>query len=320
MVHFKKNFSYKLIHKAITGLLLFCIISFGFSENAFTEGSKSFKKGYKDGCRCGHITAGKNKKWKQDYQLFNNNPDYKNGWRDGFFKCLGEIKSTEKTEEAVRIADFNNDILDAQLKSYFFWEQYKAFAMFPLIKSHYRWAYGNSSAQKAKKQALKGCGFMCILFADGNEIIWEQELGRWEQKYIEDNNSYAKGLDKYKNTILHYVSSVNHLGYAKRIIKNNADINITNTDGTTPIYTAISFGHYDMAKFLIKNGADINKPKSSSPNFTPLMIAAYKGHADLIKLLIENGADISLKNQSNATAADIAKMEGHADIQKLLEN
>ena len=66
-----------------------------------------------------------------------------------------------------------------------------------------------------------------------------------------------------------------------------ADINIQNSDGATPLFTAAQYGKHSCLKLLLKEGADINiltVDRASS-----LFIAAQEGLVDCINSLLAAG-------------------------------
>lgn len=78
---------------------------------------------------------------------------------------------------------------------------------------------------------------------------------------------------------------------------------------------AILSGNIQAVSAHLQRGGLVDIPDSKG-NF-PLMLAAGKGHIDICKLLLEHGADAAQKNLSNQTAADLAEVNGHANIVQL---
>jgi len=60
------------------------------------------------------------------------------------------------------------------------------------------------------------------------------------------------------------------------LIKLGADLNSTNSDGRTAVWTAADEGHLDIIKLLVDAGADVNIADNYL-NDTPLHIAANYG-------------------------------------------
>jgi len=100
----------------------------------------------------------------------------------------------------------------------------------------------------------------------GNDALFEAvEYGYLEiVKYL---LAYFKHIDRYylarpdwdlKTTLLITAIQNNHLDIAKLLIKNGADINLSNTRGETPLLTSLRNKHFEMARYLIKKGSDLS--------------------------------------------------------------
>ena len=75
--------------------------------------------------------------------------------------------------------------------------------------------------------------------------------------------------------------------FMKMLLDRQADVNIQNVRGTTPLYLACQQGHKDVVKMLLDKQADINIPKVQG--WTPLAIAIHKGHEEISELLRQYG-------------------------------
>ncbi|WP_231970011.1 ankyrin repeat domain-containing protein [Polynucleobacter necessarius] len=74
--------------------------------------------------------------------------------------------------------------------------------------------------------------------------------------------------------------------------------------GWTALHYASAKGHLDVAQYLLLNGASVD---SLSPgNTTPLMMAVQSGNEALVKLLLDKGADLQIRNAVGLSAIDIA--------------
>ncbi|CAC5410674.1 unnamed protein product [Mytilus coruscus] len=81
-----------------------------------------------------------------------------------------------------------------------------------------------------------------------------------------------------------------HLHTVDILLDKGSDINKTNVNGETPLYTACCGGHYDLVKRLIEKRADINK--GNRYNNTPLLASCLAGDEDIARFLIDEGADV----------------------------
>jgi hypothetical protein len=100
----------------------------------------------------------------------------------------------------------------------------------------------------------------------------------------------------------------------------NCEINIRNSDYSTPLLVAAEHGQKEIVECLIQNGADVNLFNSNYD--TPLYVATREGHTELVKHLIKNGATTNFCHPKTFdTALHAAAMNGHSEIVwSLLDN
>ena len=68
------------------------------------------------------------------------------------------------------------------------------------------------------------------------------------------------------------------------LLSSDANVNIQNSDGATPIFTAAQYGKDSCLKLLLKKGADINL--LTVDKASPLFIAAQEGLTSCINILL----------------------------------
>lgn len=106
------------------------------------------------------------------------------------------------------------------------------------------------------------------------------------------------------------------LPMVKFLLDNNADIEGTNTKGSTALLWAICNNRIKTAKYLIKNKAEIDVINNN--NITPLMIAAWKNYRNIVKYLVKNNANMELKDDKGRSALTIAINENNYNVVKYL--
>lgn len=93
-----------------------------------------------------------------------------------------------------------------------------------------------------------------------------------------------------------------------------ADINAksTNTQQVGPLHAAVARSDLSIIQLLLLRGADPNLPQQNLVR--PLHDAAASGNVPAVAMLLMFGADAKAKTEDGRTAADLARIKGHADL------
>jgi ankyrin repeat protein len=94
------------------------------------------------------------------------------------------------------------------------------------------------------------------------------------------------------------------------LLKQRADVNASEADGTTALYWAAERNDLETARLLVRAGANANS--SSRYGISPLLLASVNGNAALIELLIEGGANPNGATPEGETALMAAARTGSA--------
>ncbi len=94
------------------------------------------------------------------------------------------------------------------------------------------------------------------------------------------------------------------------LIKRGADINASDSQGLTPLMTAVKGGDYDLVKLLLEYKADIDAVDADG--WTATMHAAYQNEPKMIRLIAGGyGANLDLVEKlSSSTALGLAAQKG----------
>ena len=107
------------------------------------------------------------------------------------------------------------------------------------------------------------------------------------------------------------------LPLAQRLLRAGANPNAANRYGVTPLSLAAANRNATIAKVLLDAGADANA-KLPGGN-TMLMTAARTGNPEIVRLLIEHGADVNAKGVPyGETALVWAAEENHPEAEQIL--
>ncbi|SUW07943.1 ankyrin repeat-containing protein [Brachyspira pilosicoli] len=140
-------------------------------------------------------------------------------------------------------------------------------------------------------------------------------------KILLDNNANINLQETNGNTPLHLaiINARKSQEYSKIIdmlLAKNANVNITNNNNETALNIAVKNNDYNNSIKLINKGSDVNH---IDKYYSPLHMSIKNNNIELAKALIDNGANISLRDKNkNYSPLNIAIEVGNFDICKLL--
>jgi ankyrin repeat protein len=109
-----------------------------------------------------------------------------------------------------------------------------------------------------------------------------------------------------------------NLAAVQSLIKQKADVNAAETDGTTALQWAARADNIDIVRALLKAGADAKQ--SNRYGITALQLAAVNGSPPMVRLLIEAGADVNAVLPEGETILMTAARTGRVEaVDALLE-
>ncbi|XP_070560828.1 ankyrin-1-like isoform X2 [Ptychodera flava] len=107
------------------------------------------------------------------------------------------------------------------------------------------------------------------------------------------------------------------LGLQELFSGNWSLVDITDTQGRSPLHLAAEKGSIETVRVLLENGADVNRLTKQKRG--PLHFAAARGHTEVVKLLLDEGSEINQRDRYLLTARDVAENKRHDDVVDLLE-
>jgi len=117
---------------------------------------------------------------------------------------------------------------------------------------------------------------------------------------------------------LHDAAADGEIERVKLLISEDADVNVKNSQGLTPLHYAAFEGHKDIVELLLAHGADVNVGDANY-NRTALQFAMQSNQREIVQLLVSKGADIPplhfaiyIKDEAKAKSL----IEGGADVNK----
>ena len=112
------------------------------------------------------------------------------------------------------------------------------------------------------------------------------------------------------------LASGGNIDVLRAALRAEANPNVTDEYGQTPLIEAAQKGRADMVELLIQARADINH--KGYLGRTALIFAAEEGHLDVVNVLLQHHADMDIKSDWGQTALTAALEKGYRDIAKVL--
>jgi ankyrin repeat protein len=132
-------------------------------------------------------------------------------------------------------------------------------------------------------------------------------------------------VDDDHSTLLHAASYHGSVEAAQLLLKRGANTNVRDAEGQTPLHRTlveITDGledhYFDVIQLLLEHGADVDASDDDHSTSTPLHQASQYGSVKATRLLLEHGANVHLQNTNGHTPSQVASMNGHDEIARLL--
>ena len=118
-------------------------------------------------------------------------------------------------------------------------------------------------------------------------------------------------------TALQWAAHWNDLDTVKALIAAGAKASVASRYGVTPLHEAAAIGSAPIVNALLRAGASADATYGEGE--TPLMLAARSGNLEAVKLLVEAGANVNAAEKFRGqTALMLAAVENHAAIVQAL--
>ena len=114
-------------------------------------------------------------------------------------------------------------------------------------------------------------------------------------------------------TALHWAAYHEDAAMAKALLDGGAKVDAANRYGVTPLSVACKNGNAELVAALVKAGANVNLALPGGE--TPLMTASRTGKIDAVRVLLAHGANVQAQeSQTGQTALIWAAAEGNAEV------
>ena len=123
-----------------------------------------------------------------------------------------------------------------------------------------------------------------------------------KNKTIIDSRDVSKG-----HTALHIDVQRRDLAWIDYLLGLNANANIADKQGATPLTLAAQMGFVEAVSLLSSRGARVDVANNAGE--TPLMSAVHRRDMALLRVLLRSGADPDRKDNSGRSARDYAALD-----------
>ncbi|XP_029924662.1 receptor-interacting serine/threonine-protein kinase 4 [Myripristis murdjan] len=136
-------------------------------------------------------------------------------------------------------------------------------------------------------------------------------------KFLLLNNANPNLANARGSTPLH-LATEKHLKPLVELLlgRRSTNVNAKDEDQYTALHWAAQNGDEAITRLLLDRGAAINE--TDGQGRTPTHVACQHGQENVVRVLLSRGADVRVKGKDNWTALHLAAWQGHLGIVKLL--
>ncbi|CAC5359841.1 unnamed protein product [Mytilus coruscus] len=136
-------------------------------------------------------------------------------------------------------------------------------------------------------------------------------------KLLLENNAEVDVKDADGSTPLHLACHKGNTRIVSALLHNNANVDVKDSFGKTSVYTACSENNERVLQLLLEKKAVVNQKTISG--MTPLSVSCKNENIALVKLLLQNGAKVNSKKQSVVPLHEACKSGNESIINILIQ-
>src|SRR5262245_15726399 len=165
--------------------------------------------------------------------------------------------------------------------------------------------------------ATLGLSVIAYAQSDTRLVVAMKKQDATAAKALLKQRADVNAADVDGTTALQWAAHWNDLETVKALLGAGAKANVASRYGVTPLHEAAAIGAAPIVNALLRAGAPVDPTYGEGE--TPLMMAARSGNLETIKLLVEAGANVNAAEKFRGqTALMAAAIENHAEIVQAL--
>jgi hypothetical protein len=178
----------------------------------------------------------------------------------------------------------------------------------------------DNNIDEVHRLLAQGANIEAVNEVGATALIRGSQLGHTQiVKLLLESGANSNAKTKRRTTSLHVAADHGHLDIVKLLIQHGSDINAVDANGATALLYAAQKGDLTIVNTLLATN-QLDPNITNDFGATPLFVAAAKGHLNVVKKLLATGADAKKEAWSDQTAYDVAVMNGHEEVAKLLKD
>lgn len=158
------------------------------------------------------------------------------------------------------------------------------------------------------------------LLLDGGDSLLHHAISLVNEeavKFLLLNNANPNLANARGSTPLHLATEKHLKSMAELLLgRRSTNVNAKDEDQYTALHWAAQNGDEAITRLLLDRGAAINE--TDGQGRTPAHVACQHGQENVFRVLLSRGADVQVKGKDNWTALHYAAWQGHLGIVKLL--
>ena len=159
-----------------------------------------------------------------------------------------------------------------------------------------------------------------LLVRHGADVSVQNVVIEGEENLVRmllEHNADVNIQDKLGYTPLHRCALSGDKNLARLLLEHNADVNIQDGSGCTPLHQCAINGDKNLARLLLEHNADVNIQDKFG--FTPLHFLVIVGDENLVRLLLHHNADVNIQDQRGCTPLHVSSRQGHTNQRKIID-